>query len=139
MGLSCFRCQPLSYHSIFVNYQPLSYDFGCQPLLCTCVLCTVYCCTVLCTGIVYILGQSCFAVNLFYDFGCQPLLTQISPSWTASFAVRNEYFIWIMKKKMKERFDMGLTPLPAYKKLDTFIFLKLCLNMLKGNSLEIFY
>ena len=74
MGLSCFRCQPLSYHSIFVNYQPLSYDFGCQPLLCTCVLCTVYCCTVLCTGIVYILGQSCFAVNLFYDFGCQPLL-----------------------------------------------------------------
>ena len=66
MGLSCFRCQALSYHSIFVNYQPLSYDFGCQPLLCTCVLCTVYCCTVLCTGVQYILCLSCLAVNLSF-------------------------------------------------------------------------
>ena len=66
LGLSCFRCQPLSYHSIFVNYQPLSYDFGCQPLLCTCVLCTVYCCTVLCTGVQYILCLSCLAVNLSF-------------------------------------------------------------------------
>ena len=66
MGLSCFKCQPLSYHALFVNYQPLSYDFGCQPLLCTCVLCTVYCCTVLCTGVLYILGLSCLAVNLSF-------------------------------------------------------------------------
>ena len=66
MGLSCFRCQPLSYHALFVNYQPLSYDFGCQPLLCTCVLCTVYCCTVLCTGVLYILGLSYLAVNLSF-------------------------------------------------------------------------
>ena len=56
MGLSCFRCQPLYYHSQFFNYQPLSYDFGCQPLLCT----------VLCTGVLYILGLSCLAVNLSF-------------------------------------------------------------------------
>ena len=64
--LSCFRCQPLSYHSIIVNYQPLSYEFACQPLLCTCVLCTVYCCIVLCTSVQYILGLSCLAVNLSF-------------------------------------------------------------------------
>ena len=66
MDLSCFRCQPLSYYSLFVIYQPLSFDFGCQPLLCTCVLCTVYSCTVLCTGVLYILGLSCLAVNLSF-------------------------------------------------------------------------
>ena len=62
MGLSCFSFQPLSYHSLFVNCQPLSYNFGCQP----CVLCTVYCCIVLCTSVQYILGLSCLAVNLSF-------------------------------------------------------------------------
>ena len=86
LGLSCFAvnlCFTLYLSTVcqctvnngFVMFQlstfilsfsicPLSYDFGCQPLLCTFLLCTVYYCTVLCTALVYILGLSSLAVNL---------------------------------------------------------------------------